>query len=467
MKKKLILLLIVFVSSIQAYCPQKKCFSTNTNTSSCFIRVHEDKTKISPLTDPDFKKGDKYYWPPLMWAVALDDIQKLKILLEEIDQRFGRDPKALLYAMTQQDWAGRTPLYLAVEWINPASLIMIIEYAKKWFALYPDLFFKFITKPEGLLHWSPLNSAMNASFSDAVQLLVETAKKILGKKSKNFNDFINFEDTFGRTPLSLGIEPWDNIFISNNGGHKGIAEKLETKHHEKLKKELLKYSEFRGFRMQLGEVLRAGEEEEIDSSEFRENTQRLKGVLQRAGKMYFDKDRLFLDFVTVRDHAGWSPLMNAAADGNSEYVDLILSAANEFFKNEKVWVAFIMNNCDIHGRTVWHLAISRRHLNIIKTLIEVQKQIAGNRKKPFLRLMTHKTELNGFTPLITAAYESSDQDVTFAIIRLLVERAAEVLGKGTYEFNSFINRKDYDGFSALDYATTPRIRSFLKSYGAR
>ena len=146
---------------------------------------------------------------------------------------------------------------------------------------------------------------------------------------------------------------------------------------------------------------------------------------------------------------------------------MILSVANEFFKNEKVWVAFIMNNCDVHGRTAWHLAISRRHLNIIKMLIKTQKEIAGNRKKPFLRFITHSTELNGFTPLIAAAYESSDESITFTIIRLLVERAVEVLGKGSREFNSFINRKDYDGYTALDYAITPKVHAFLKSYGAK
>ncbi|MGE0206794.1 MAG: ankyrin repeat domain-containing protein, partial [Candidatus Babeliales bacterium] len=351
------------------------------------------------------------------------------------------------------------------EWIERDALKMLLERASRWFANDPKLYFEYLAKQESLLAWTPLHGAAYGSFSEGIALLITAAKKMFDSRSEEFKAFINLKDNFGRTPLNLCFEIWDRLYIAKHGGIASFVPELEDSYHAILKKDLLKYAAYSGFNKELNEVLRHGIQLYSQPS-YKRNTRRLQGVLQEAGLAYDFSRKEFLDFITARDEAGWSPLMNAAADGNAEYVELILRAANAFYKDDKVWVAFIMNNNDTHGRTVWHIAISRRHLDVVKALIRVQKEIAGNRKKPFLRLATHRTELNGFTPLIAAVYESADDNVTFAIIKLLVERAAEVLGKGSREFLSFINRKDYNGYTALSYAVTPRIQKFLKEYGA-
>jgi ankyrin repeat protein len=420
---------------------------------------------------PDFlsaqkeEKKDKYYWSPLFWAVALADYAELKRLLNALEQHYGSDKRGLLAELNKQDWAGRTLLYLAVEWIRKDVVNILIKYAVKWFGNDQELFFEWITKPEFLITWSPLHGAMYSSFSPAVHDLVEVAQRVFGKESALLEKFINQKDAFGRTPLAVGIEPWDRIYVYNHGGEEIQSPGLNTERHLKLQKALLRASSLMGYPDELKRVLDLGLQEAALAEKL-PHTKKLMDVLTSAQEEYEHKNKYFLDFITARNGAGWTALMNAAVDGNSVYVDLILSAANKFFAHDKVWVAFVMNTCDVHGRTVWHLAISRRHVDIVKTLIKAQKEIAGNRKQPFLRIMTHRTELNGFSPLHVAVYESADDIDTFHIVKMMLERASEVLGVGSREFDAFINMKDYDGFTALDYATGNRINALLKKYGA-
>lgn len=384
---------------------------------------------------------DEDGWNQLMYAAALDDTQQLSFILDHIEKAFGHDPQKLLDILTIADEHGRTALYLTAEWINYKSMNILLKYASRWFQGNKELFLTFLNAKEEHLQWTSLVSCVYASFSEGVRVLVEAAEKFFGRGSPEFKTFINAKTIFGRTPLAMTIEPWDRIYLEKHGAIREVSAEFTAHHHEDLKNRLLKYSAYEGFEKELEETL------------------------EEASKAYSDKYEYLLDFITARNGAGWTALMNAAADGNIHYVDLILAAANKYFK-DKVWIAFIMNMSDVHGRTAWHLAISRRQVKVLERLIENQRSIAGNRKKPFLRIMLNRTELNGFTPLIAAAYEGTDDMVTFDMVKLLIHRMDEVLSKGSREFNIVINRRDFDGYTALSYAVTPGMKHFLKSYGA-
>lgn len=378
-------------------------------------------------------------WTALIHAASQDDAERLSILIDTAHRYFGNDIPVLASIINAQGKRDRTALMLAVEHHGVDAVKILLKKAQELFGTNKQLFLKFLNLPESSDHWTALMLAVDQSAAKIVSLLVEKAIEVFGKESPELDAFLNAQDSFGRTALQLTIDPWDRILLKNYGGKEIIKiESALDEEYTKLAQEMVHIISNRG------------------------HIKQLQAILERAKEHYKGHPNAFLEFLAYRDSGGWTSLMNAAADGYVNYVHVLLKAAEDFFKNNPEYVGLYLSYADIHARTAFQLATQRRHLNVVRALLDHHQKTFGNEKNKYYHFVNAHNELNGFTPLITASYNNQ-----YTIARLLVDRALEVLEPNTKEFYDFLNFRDPDGFTALQYATDKRIYELLKKYGAK
>lgn len=414
--------------------------------------------------NPDgFKKlmleQDEDGWSIFFHAIEIGDPERIIFLLDTLKNFFKDDLNSYFEIINKQDAHGRTPLYVATERREKESVDILLYKVGEVLADQKKLYFKFLDSREEHLNWSPLIVATYDSASFILESLLKAAEKFLGRKSDYYQEFINARGSFGRSAVMLSINPRDRWLLLQFGARD--EEEVDDPFTQKLKKlgrELLHFASHPNHQEDIKKLFK----------EFREN--------------YLGNYQAYLYFLTARDEGGWTALMNASASGNSEYIKLILDGASDFFKREKdvddvnqspnkmtdiAWINMVLNNSDVHGRTSLDLAIARRQPEAVKTLLEEQKKIFGNSRRMFNRFIQNKTELNGFTPLLVAAYTSSDDERSFDLIKMLVERALEVFGQDSIDFERFINAQDLDKQRPLSYIVSPKIKEYLLKYGAK
>ncbi len=406
------------------------------------------------------KVGDDDGWNVLFHAVEIGDVERINLILDALQEVLGNNLPLLMSVMNAEDVHGRSPLYIAAERRANQVVQILLARVEGWLKNNKRLFYEFINSKERHIGWSPLLVAAHDSASIVVNELIRAAEKVLGKNSPYFEEFINARGSFGRSPVVQSIDPRDRWLLVEHGARD------DTESGDPQTQDLLR----------LGKIL-------LDYASVEGNETQISNFFESVRKKYPQNYKAFLFVLTSRDEGAWTPLMNAAANGNSNYIREILMRAAEFFKDDTVlkgspgsknlkqddreWVNLILNNADVHGRTPLHLVISRRYVKALKELLAVQKEIFGDSVKDFSRFVNQRTELNGFTALLMAAYTSSDDQLSFDIISALVERAREVFGKDSIDLQRFLNAKDLDGQTPLSYIVSPRIRAYLRKYGAK
>lgn len=406
------------------------------------------------------KVGDDDGWGVLFHAVEIGEIERIKLVLDALQEVLISNPGLLMSVVNAEDVHGRSPLFIAAERRSNKVVPILLRRVEGWLKNNKRLFFEFINAKERHIGWSPLLVATHDSASIVVDELIKSAEKMFGKNSPYYEEFVNARGSFGRSPVVQSIDPRDRWLLIEHGARD------DSESGDPQTQDLLR----------LGKVM-------LDLASVEGNEKELKNLFETIRKKYPQNYKAFLFILTSRDEAAWTPLMNAAAAGNPEYIHEILTSAAEFFKSDtsrlgspgakelkqddKEWASLILNNADVHGRTPLHLVISRRYVNALRELLAVQKEIFGNSVKDFNRFVNLRTELNGFTALLLAAYTSSDDQRSFDIISSLVERAREVFGVDSIDFERFINARDLDDQTPLAYIVSPRIRAYLRKYGAK
>lgn len=379
----------------------------------------------------------------LMFAASLDSTERLSLLLNTLTALLKSNPDMARRVLNAQDNHGKSALYYAAERKNVKATRMLLNTAKILFKNNPAYFFNFLMLHTEHTHWTPLMNAIFQSSSSTAEALIHEAQSFLGEESKEFKDFINAEDIYGRTALELAIEPWDRLLLLRHGAQKKTKIITDRLHEiqKKMGQKLLHYASHLGH--------------ESD----------LKNIFQEAKRIFHDDEKYYFLFMTTRDQAGWTALMNASADGHDRYIELLMQAIKDYFQDDQMAI-MVLNLTDIHGRSALQLAIQRHHFKTIKALIENEKKAFGNNKTLFMRFINEHGEINGFTPLIAAAEISTDDEISLNVIKLLVERAKEVLTPPSLYFDEFINARDFDGKTALAYANNKYISAYLKANGA-
>ncbi len=382
-------------------------------------------------------------WTPLMHAVSLGDTERVGLILNTMTDVLDANTVLLAKIINEQDSHGKTALYHAVERHNIPVTKQLLQATAQLYKNDKKSFFDFLTRHTKHLQLNPLMLAVFHSIGDIITALVHQAQNVFGADSQQFSEFINAKDAFGRTALDLSVDPGDRIFLLNHKAAQAVdhqEDKATTEQH-RMSKLLMHYASHSGY------------------------TDKLESLLDEAREKFSSDPKDFLYLITTRDDAGWTPLINAAANGHKDYISIILDAVKKYFDDEQLSMFFLTIG-DIHGRSALHLAIQRHHYHTTKNLIENEKKLFGNDKKLFMQFINQKGELNGFTPLLLAANISTDDEISFDVIQMLVERAQEVLGLDSFDFEQFINARDLDDKTALAYANNKKIYNYLKQHGA-
>ena len=90
----------------------------------------------------------------------------------------------------------------------------------------------------------------------------------------------------------------------------------------------------------------------------------------------------------------------------------------------------------------------------------------GSHKFYFYDYISAQDLATGFNALIMSVYNSSDEEIYLDFIEYLLNIMKDTFGLESRQFFWFINQRDFNGYSALDYANTPKIRNLLIEFGA-
>ncbi|MBI2774466.1 ankyrin repeat domain-containing protein [Candidatus Dependentiae bacterium] len=399
-------------------------------------------------------------WTPFMHAVEIGDPSRLNMFMDAFQKVLANDTASLLKIVNFQDVHGRTALHLAAERRQNDEARLLLKRFVEFFKNDKKSFFEILNNRDRHLGWTPLMAATYDSASEIIEAILKAAAQVLGVGTEYYNDVLNARGSFGRSAILLSIAPRDRWLLLQYGARDDVEPQDPlTKDLKTMGLKFLHYASHDGH--------------EQDIEEF----------FQTLAEKYPENYQAFLFVLTARDEGGWTALMNAAADGNAEYVRIILSNAHKLFKTDTarvatpgregerqedpLWFSLVLNNADVHGRTSLHLAIARRHFDAFKTLLSIEKDYLGNDRRTFNRFINHRTELNGFTPLLLAAFRSADDELSLDMIKILVERTLGAMGRDSIDYERFINARDLDRQSSVAYALSPRIRDYLKKNGAR
>ena len=302
-----------------------------------------------------------------------------------------------------------------------------------------QLLLKFLTATVYADKWTSLHWLVYDGATDAMKYLVTQVSKILGKHSSEYDAFINAVNEDGGTPLNYALKPEDRKFLIENGAtilHALNAPVLEA---HTLSEQFI---------------------EAMHDSAFG----KMQKIMFQAQTQYQNEPDLFFEFITHKDEAGWDALMHAVAQSRYEYVAFILYSIERFFHNKPQYIYNVLSSVSIDGQSPLFEAVLRRSFDIAKLLIEKTKLYSSN-KYLFYMVMNTTGYTKGLTPLLATVFFGSDKDEFYDITKLILEVVAERFGKISHVMDLFVNARNRDGFTALSYASSGKIKKLLQEYG--
>lgn len=382
----------------------------------------------------------------IMHLTALTaDLESLSALFDALERYYGSNKQAISKYLMTTDKRGLTVLSLAEYNGDKRVMEIVLMRAMQLIGSDKKLFFDFLNKGDKESDWKPL---ANASFDNEyplVEMMIKIAAYVFGRDSDYFKKFINALDDEGNNALFYANSNRIKLLLLNYGARR-LAEKKQAK---------LRIENANKWGMKLNEASN------------RDKFGLFKKTLDEVEAKYKDDQDFLFYFFSTADDAGWTPFINTAADNQYKYIKLLLERIDKLLPEEdKDDKSLFLSNADFEGRMPLHLAILRRNFKVAKLIIDNLVRYSIN--KPFLyTALNGANNLNGFTPFINAVYASEiyDEEV-FEFIKYFLEKMAELFGRNARIFYLFLNSRDYNGFSALAYATDEKIIKLLKSYGA-
>jgi len=381
---------------------------------------------------------------PLMIATSVFDTQQVIFLLDKFAEFYGnniteKEKKQIFDYLDMRDEEGNSAFFFATQNGDYPTIKAMIEKVPK---LLQDnaLFLKFLNATIYADKWTSLHWLVYDNAMRSVEYLIPEVQKIFGKNSSEYDAFINAKNEEGSTPLNYAITPDCRKFLIDHGAI--ILNPINPQ-------------------IRAAQALAAQFIEALHDGAFG----KMQKIMTQAQEQYKGNYDLFFEFMTAKDEGGWDIMLHATAQGRYEYVAYILYAAERFFKGKTQYVYDILSSVSIDGHASISIAILRRNFEIAKLLIEKIKQYSQN-KYLFYMIMNTTSYPKGLTPLLSSVFFGSDKDEFYETTKLILESIAERFGKNSHIMDLFVNTRNYDGFTALSYVASKKIKKLLEEYGA-
>lgn len=392
-----------------------------------------------------FKVPDELNMCTLARAVALADTEQITKMFECLKKYISRNQisqKQIFDLLNIQDESQSQfhILILSVQVRSYAALKALLEGITN--ILHDqDLLFQLMTARSPSFGFPPLTLITHAGAIQLLELFIEYAKKMFGRKTTMYSNFINAVDRQGNTALHYAIRPTNRKILIDNGSIELGASSNTDK-------------EFHALSTQL-----------IDSMESNE-LGRMQRIILSAEKKYADDKIKFFLFITTKDDEGWSVLTHAAANNVQEYIAFILYTVERMFHDKPEIMFALISNVNLDGQTVLVTAIVRRYFELAQYLLEKMEKYQKNKYLLFSTLNS-PAYIKGLTPILSTVFYSSDNEEFYDITHLLLETIEKRFGKDSRAMDLFVNYRDLDGFTPLTYTlSTPKLHKLLLSYGA-
>ena len=382
---------------------------------------------------------------PLMIASSVFDTKQVIFLLDKFAEFYGpklteKEKKYIFDYLDARDKEGNSAFFFATQNGDYPTIKAMVDRVA---ALLQDneLLLKFLNATVYADQWTSLHWLVYDNAMRSVEYLIPTIEKIFGKNSSEYDDFINAKNEEGSTPLNYALTPDCRKFLIDHGAI--ILNPINP--------------QIRG-----AQTLSAQFIEAMHDGAFG----KMQKIMAQAQEEYKSNADLFFEFITAKDEGGWDIMLHATAQGRYEYVAYILYATERFFKGKSLQYMYdILSSVSIDGHASISIAILRRNFEIAKLLIEKIKQYSQN-KYLFYMIMNTTSYPKGLTPLLSSVFFGSDKDEFYEITKLILESIAERFGKNSHIMDLFVNTRNYDGFTALSYVASKKIKKLLQDYGA-
>lgn len=387
---------------------------------------------------------DDHYLNILFFTTLIGDLENMSVIFDALKEGFGNDTMWLFRYLNTRDKTGRNLLSAAEYNANHRTMELVLMRVIELIGHDHELFFKFMTAGDYEHNWKAVIDASEDSESRNLEMMVKLTEKILGEESVFFKQFINTSDSEGDTPINSAQTPETRFFLERYGA-------IMTKPADQTP-EVEKAIEY-------GHKL-------IEASNLG-NFKEFKKIIDTALEEFQDQQHLIYHILYAKDDAGWNVIIHTAADGQYKYLKLLLALIKKYFAaDEKELKSIILASTDFEGRTSLHMAINRRHYKVARLLVETYIEHGVNKPMIFAVLNT-PNELNGFTPFMNAVYGvyQFDHDA-YEFVKYMIQKAENYFGRDSRMFWLFLNARDYNGWTPLDYAADKQIEELLKSYSA-
>ena len=379
----------------------------------------------------------------LMIASVTFDTEQVIFLLDEVQKFYGdkktdAEKKQIFDYLDSRSPEGNSAFFFATQNGDFKTIQAMLERVPK---MLDDnqLFLKFLNATVYSDKWTSLHWLVYDGATKAMEYFVTTVAKILGKNSPEYEAFINALNEDGGTPLKYALKANNRKFLIDHGAT--IIHQLNQQ-------------------IQEAQALSAQFVEAMHDAAFG----KMQKIMFKAQEQFRSNPDLFYEFISTKDDAGWDPLIHAVAQGRYEYVAFILYAAERYFKQNSQYIYDVLSSVSVDGQSPLLMAILRRNFEIAKLLIEKTKQYSKN-DYLFYMIMNTTSYPKGLTPLLASVFYGSDQDEYYDITKLILEVVAERFGKNSHIMDLFVNSRNWDGFTALSYAASEKIKNLLKEYG--
>lgn len=385
---------------------------------------------------------DKDGYTLIMFFALMGDLENLFTVFQSIKRVFKNDTKTIFEILRLKDQNELNVLNQVIYNADQRIIALVIIKALDLLGHDKKLFYEFISSGITKDGWRPLVDAADDSVSEALTMLLQASTKVLGKKSFLFEKFINAQDQEGFRALDVAQKFRDQLLLIRYGAQHIPRPPAEAKR--------LARATFLG--------------KELIAASARNNFQEFKKILTTAVEEFKDDESsLFNFFYIARDDAGWNGVLNVAANGQYEFLELLLNA----MKNQSNYLkSLILTNVDFEGRSALHLAIDRQYFKVADLLLRKMMEYAIS-KPFFMALFNTANTINGFTPFMTLVYFANKYHMeSYAMLHSMLLQLSNFLGKDSRALWLVLNARDYNGWNVLAYASDDIVRNLLMQYGA-
>lgn len=380
----------------------------------------------------------------LLRSAIIGDLENVEKIFDALEKFYGSDKERLFEYLDTRDKIGIGVLSLSTYDGGRKTVELVLIRTMMLFGNNKNLFFKFLTAAEYEHKWRPLGDMADEAQSYNMRMTVQLAAFVLGKNSKLFDQFINAEDAEGYTALNSAQTDNDRLFLYSYG-----AVDKSPKEDDVL-------------------IFRADEYgRQLRKAGIGHNDDLFKKILDQATMALKSDPNAWFHVVTERDEGGWNAFMHAAAEGRLNQIIVMFEIMEKYLPPaHSDYLYLLLSTTDYEGRTPLHMAITRRYYDVALYIVDKLMKYSDD-KTEILPILNAHDELNGFTPLFNAVYSVYEFDATaYNFLTQLIAKIAHFYGPKSRMFWLWLNARDYNKESPINYTTDDAIIKLLKKYGA-